>query len=73
LDLGVTSNHGTYFFNQLVALQILVGDKASAIDSLNDYFTGQYLHQINAQGGQVRGTYGVSALMLTPDHNSRSK
>ena len=50
---GVHSNHGTFYYNQLAALQILVGDTAGAKQTLEEYFTTQYTWQIAANGDQV--------------------
>ena len=47
------SNHGTFFYNQLVALQILVGDRDGARGSLQEYFNGIYQNQIKGNGEQV--------------------
>ena len=49
----MTSNHGTFYYNQLVALQILVGELESAKASVRRYFGGQFLSQIDADGEQV--------------------
>jgi hypothetical protein len=48
------SNHGSYFFNQLAALQILVGDLDGAKATVQDYFTGIYTTQINEKGDQPK-------------------
>ncbi|KAI0827307.1 chondroitin AC/alginate lyase [Trametes gibbosa] len=48
------NNHGTFYYNQLAALQILVGDKDGAKKTLEKYFTTQYTWQIAANGDQVR-------------------
>ena len=48
-----SSNHGTFFYNQLVALQILVGDRDGARGSLQEYFNGIYQNQIKGNGEQV--------------------
>ena len=48
-----SSNHGTFFYNQLVALQILVGDRDGARGSLQEYFDGIYQNQIKGNGEQV--------------------
>ncbi len=47
------SNHGTFYYNQLAALQVLVGDTAGAKATLEKYFTTQYMWQIDASGDQV--------------------
>ena len=47
------SNHGTFYYNQLAALQVLVGDTAGANETLHEYFTTQYQWQISANGDQV--------------------
>jgi len=47
-----TNNHGTYFYNQLASLQILVGDTNGAINTTKSYFSKQYLNQISSTGEQ---------------------
>jgi hypothetical protein len=46
------NNHGTFFYNQLTSLQILVGDANAAINATKTYFSEQYLIQIDANGEQ---------------------
>ncbi|KAL1948381.1 hypothetical protein VTO73DRAFT_12456 [Trametes versicolor] len=46
------NNHGTFYYNQLAALQVLVGDTAGAKATLERYFTTQYMWQIDANGDQ---------------------
>ena len=46
------SNHGSYYYNQLSSLHILVGDNAGAKQILQEYFQGIYLNQIDANGEQ---------------------
>jgi hypothetical protein len=48
------SNHGSYYYNQLAALQILVNDRAGANASIQKYFSTLYQKQISATGEQVR-------------------
>ena len=48
-----SSNHGSYYFNQLASLQIIVGDTNGAQTTINEYFDGIYLGQISANGDQV--------------------
>jgi len=48
------SNHGSYYYNQLAALQILVNDTASASATIQKYFSTLYKNQINGTGEQVR-------------------
>jgi hypothetical protein len=47
------SNHGTFYYNQLAALKVMVGDNAGALEVTNTYFGGQYLFQIKGNGEQV--------------------
>ena len=47
------SNHGSFYFNQLASLQILIGDMSGANATLKKYFTGIYQGQINQNGDQV--------------------
>jgi len=48
------SNHGSFYYNQLAALQIMVNDLAGANASLHKYFSTLYQKQIDANGEQVR-------------------
>jgi hypothetical protein len=48
------SNHGSFCFNQLAALQVMVGDSDGAKASLSTFFKGAYMKQIAANGDQVR-------------------
>ena len=53
--MGVSfSNHGSYFFNQLASLYILVNDKTNAVATIDKYFNGIFMGQIDADGEQVR-------------------
>ena len=64
----VCSNHGSYYYNQLAALQILVNDTASANATIRKYFSTLYKKQISADGEQVRGGNCVlDSVALTPD------
>jgi len=47
-----TNNHGTFYVNQLAALQLLVGDKTSAKNSVQNYFNTLYKDQISSNGDQ---------------------
>jgi hypothetical protein len=49
----VHSNHGSFCFNQLAALQVMVGDSNGAKASLSTFFKGAYMGQIAANGDQV--------------------
>ena len=51
---GQGSNHGSYYYNQLGALQILVNDLASANATIQKYFSTLYQNQVEAGGEQVR-------------------
>ncbi|KAI0074707.1 chondroitin AC/alginate lyase [Panus rudis PR-1116 ss-1] len=46
------NNHGSFYFNQLASLQILIGDTDGAKKTLEDFFTGIYLGQIAKDGNQ---------------------
>ena len=48
-----TSNHGTFYYNQLAALKLLVNDSAGAKNATNTYFNTLFLGQISADGDQV--------------------
>jgi hypothetical protein len=58
-----TNNHGSFFFNQLAALQILIGDLDGARNTTNTYFTGIYMGQIDANGEQP-----LEAIRTRPYH-----
>ncbi|KDN41150.1 chondroitin AC/alginate lyase [Tilletiaria anomala UBC 951] len=47
-----SNNHATFFYNQLIALYILVGDIQSAQQAANAYFTGAFMSQIDEDGEQ---------------------
>ncbi|KAI0634347.1 chondroitin AC/alginate lyase [Trametes polyzona] len=51
-EQAADNNHGTFYYNQLAALQILVGDKDGAKQTLEKYFTTQFKWQIAANGDQ---------------------
>lgn len=51
-EFTALNNHGTFFYNQLAANQILIGDKAAAQATINGYFSKQYLAQIDGNGEQ---------------------
>ncbi|KZS92921.1 chondroitin AC/alginate lyase [Sistotremastrum niveocremeum HHB9708] len=49
---GAKNNHGTFYYSQLAAIQLLSGDQKGAATSLHTYFTGPYMEQIVASGEQ---------------------
>ncbi|CEL56856.1 hypothetical protein RSOLAG1IB_08134 [Rhizoctonia solani AG-1 IB] len=51
-ERSAANNHGTFYFNQLASLQVLVGDTEGARTTINDFFTGIYQDQIAANGDQ---------------------
>jgi hypothetical protein len=53
------SNHRSYYFSQLAALQILVNDTTSASATIQKYFSTLYKSQINGTGEQVRAASPV--------------
>ena len=54
------SNHRSYYFSQLAALQILVNDTRSASATIQKYFSTLYKnHQINGTSEQVRAASPV--------------
>ena len=48
-----TSNHGSFYYNQLASVQVLLGDTTGAQKTIEEYFSGIYLGQIAANGDQV--------------------
>lgn len=62
------SNHGSYYYNQLAALQILVNDTAGANATIQKYFSTLYKKQISADGEQVGcGSCFLDGVTLAPD------
>ncbi|CAE6458960.1 unnamed protein product [Rhizoctonia solani] len=51
-ERNATNNHGSFYYNQVASLQILVGDKEGAKATINDFFNGIYQDQITANGDQ---------------------
>ncbi|KIM71448.1 hypothetical protein PILCRDRAFT_830320 [Piloderma croceum F 1598] len=51
-EAAATNNHGSYYFNQLSAVQILAGDTNGAKNTTATYFAGIYMNQIDASGEQ---------------------
>lgn len=70
------SNHGSYYYNQIGALKILVGDNSGALNVLGEYFNGIYMNQINADGEQPLEAertrpyhyraYNLAAMIVSP-------
>ena len=52
-DECVPSNHGSFYYNQLAALKLLVNDNEGAVNVTRTYFAKQFLSQIAADGEQV--------------------
>ena len=50
---SISSNHATFFYNQLASLYIVVDNMQNATKAINQYFSQQYLSQIQASGEQV--------------------
>jgi hypothetical protein len=48
----LTSNHGSFYYNQIAALKFLVGNSTGALASLEEFFNGIYKNQIKADGEQ---------------------
>ncbi|KAH8982367.1 chondroitin AC/alginate lyase [Lactarius hatsudake] len=51
-EAASANNHGTFYYNQLAALQILVNDLAGANATLHKYFSTLYQNQVLASGEQ---------------------
>ncbi|KAI0292206.1 chondroitin AC/alginate lyase [Multifurca ochricompacta] len=51
-EATAANNHGSFYYNQLAALQILVNDIAGANATLQKYFSTLYLKQVDASGEQ---------------------
>ncbi|XP_006455104.1 hypothetical protein AGABI2DRAFT_226405 [Agaricus bisporus var. bisporus H97] len=50
-EQSAANNHGTFFYNQLASLKILLGDFAGARNVTDMYFNGIYMNQI-VEGGE---------------------
>lgn len=46
------NNHGTFYYNQLAAAKLIVGDTPGAVNVTRTYFSKQFLGQIEANGEQ---------------------
>ncbi|KAG8850446.1 hypothetical protein FRB96_009691 [Tulasnella sp. 330] len=46
------NNHGTFWYEQVASIQVLVGDSTGATNTLHEYFDGIYQNQINVTGDQ---------------------
>ncbi|KAH8978621.1 chondroitin AC/alginate lyase [Lactarius akahatsu] len=51
-EAAATNNHGSYYYNQLASLQILVNDLTGANATLHKYFSTLYQNQVDASGEQ---------------------
>lgn len=51
-EMDADNNHGSFFFNQLASLYLMVNDKVNAKAALEKYFNGIYMGQIDASGEQ---------------------
>jgi len=51
-EAAAPNNHGSFYYNQLAALQMLVNDTTSASATIQKYFSTLYKNQINATGEQ---------------------
>ncbi|WVQ82340.1 hypothetical protein IAT38_004468 [Cryptococcus sp. DSM 104549] len=47
-----TNNHGTFYYNQLCSLQILLGQNDACATALEEFYSGIYLNQIVENGDQ---------------------
>lgn len=62
-EAAAMNNHGSYYYNQLSANQIIVGDTTGAKNTTNTYFSTLYMAQINANGEQP-----LEAIRTRPYH-----
>ncbi|KAH9168059.1 chondroitin AC/alginate lyase [Lactarius sanguifluus] len=74
-EAAATNNHGSYYYNQLASLQILVNDLAGANATLHKYFSTLYQNQVDASGEQnklhsllTRTTQPLEAARTRPYH-----
>ncbi|KAI0048690.1 chondroitin AC/alginate lyase [Auriscalpium vulgare] len=71
-EANSTNNHGSYYYNQLASLQILVNDLTGANATVQKYFSTLYQNQILASGEQVcpllRAACPLEAVRTRPYH-----
>lgn len=48
------SHHGTFYYNQLAALKLLLGDVSGAQNATQTYFSTLFMDQIDGSGEQAR-------------------
>jgi len=46
------NNHGSFFYNQLASLYVIVNDTTNARNTIEQFFSGLYMNQIDANGEQ---------------------
>ena len=51
------SNHGSFYYNQLASIYLILDDKPAAKAVLQEYFNGIFQNQITATGEQVSMIY----------------
>ncbi|KAG8986465.1 hypothetical protein FRB90_003989, partial [Tulasnella sp. 427] len=51
-EKAATNNHGSFYYSQTSAIQVLIGDYTAAKATLQEYFDGIYQNQITANGDQ---------------------
>ncbi|KAJ7337527.1 chondroitin AC/alginate lyase [Mycena albidolilacea] len=51
-ECASANNHGSFCFNQLLALKLLVNDVSGSVDAGNKFFNGIFQGQINSTGDQ---------------------
>ena len=52
--MTTSSNHGSFYYNQLAALKILNNDMTGAKTTTDEFFNTLYMDQITSKGEQVR-------------------
>lgn len=81
-EKAATNNHGSFYFAQTAAVQILISDYEGAKDMLMQYFNGIFKRQIDAKGEQpfeaarTRAThyraYNAGAMVVSSSAGTRS-
>jgi hypothetical protein len=53
ISYSFNSNHGSFYYNQLAAIYLILDNKPAAKAVLQEYFNGIFQNQITATGEQV--------------------
>ncbi|CAD6587070.1 MAG: hypothetical protein TREMPRED_004653 [Tremellales sp. Tagirdzhanova-0007] len=51
-EKSMKNNHGTYYYNQLCSLYVLLNETTSAVSALEEFYNSTFMGQISANGDQ---------------------